>query len=113
MGFLLLPPNFDEHLVAYKDHGPTFHPDAGNSLDPTSAALANSIVRNGQIVVGSRRTIRKRDIVLTTKWIVPPDADSLAAAASASRRFGEFAGLPVRLELPLPRSDLLWSGSVR
>lgn len=93
---LHLLPNFDEHLVAYKDHGPTFHPYAGNSLDPTSAAaLANSIVRNGQIVGGWRRTIRKNDVLLTTNWSVPPDAASPAAAEVAATRFGAFVGLPV------------------
>lgn len=50
-----LLPNFDEHLVAYWDHGPSIDPALSATLDPNRLLfVSHTVVRDG-LVVGTWR----------------------------------------------------------
>ncbi|HLJ55578.1 MAG TPA: winged helix DNA-binding domain-containing protein [Chthonomonadaceae bacterium] len=91
-----LLPNFDEHLVAYKDHGPTFDAELSGRRDPRDGALmANRIALNGKIAGRWRRTIKSNEALIETKTFVPLEPPAEAALEAACARYGEYVGLPV------------------
>src|SRR5690606_12086020 len=50
---LHLLPNYDEHIVAYRDHGPSLDPRAPHALAGWGTALtAHQVVRDGLVVGG-------------------------------------------------------------
>ncbi len=93
-----LLPNYDEHVVAYKDHRASFDSAVYNNLDPTNAALlAHIIILNGLVIGGWRRTIQKKEITITPNLIVSLNESEQAALKSAVEAYGQFMGLPVTL----------------
>lgn len=89
-----LLPNYDEHVVAYKDHGPTLDP-ALRALPHGDALDLHLVVRDGLVVGGWRRTVAARQATVETELLVDltgPERDALGAAAEA---FGRALGVPV------------------
>lgn len=97
---LHLLPNYDEHVVAYKDHSASFDATVFKNLAPDSSALLNYItVLDGLVIGGWRRTIEKKQISITTKLLIPLNEVEQAALRSAAEDFARFMGLPVDLEI--------------
>lgn len=95
---LHLLPNYDEHLVAYKDHRASFDPEVFQNLDPYSGALmGNIVVLKGQVIGGWRRTLTKKEAVLTTSLLVPINTEERAALHAAAERYGRFLDVSVSL----------------
>jgi len=93
-----LLPNYDEHLVAYKDHGPSFDPAVFRQLDAGDDALmAHIVVVDGLVVGGWRRSVRRNDVVVTTNLLVGLDGAEQAGLEAAAEDYGRFLGLPVSL----------------
>jgi hypothetical protein len=93
-----LLPNYDEHLIAYKDHGPSFDAEVLKTLDPQADVLmAHIIVMNGHVIGGWRRTLKKNEAIITTKLLVPLSRSERAALEAAAVRYGQFMGMPVTL----------------
>ena len=96
---LHLLPNYDEHVVAYRDHGPSLDPQAPGALAGWGTALtAHLVVRDGLVVGGWRRTVEKRNVTVTTDLLAPLDEAERAALEAAANAYGRFLGLPVRVE---------------
>jgi hypothetical protein len=94
-----LLPNYDEHVVAYKDHRHTLDPAARESLRtridrPLDAHL---VARNGLIIGGWRRTREQRSISVTIDLLVALRAPERAALKQASANYSRFIGSPVVL----------------
>ena len=93
-----LLPSYDEYLVAYKDHTPSFDPSLRQSLQPNTAALqAHIIVLNGHVIGGWRRTIQKKAVTITTDLLIQLGEAEQAALKSAAERYSRFMELPVTL----------------
>jgi hypothetical protein len=90
-----LLPNYDEYLIAYKDHSPTL--DAALLSHAGDAFMAHIIVLDGHIVGGWRRTLRKNEITIITNLLVGFDKAVQTALQLAAERYSRFVGLPVRL----------------
>ena len=94
-----LLPNYDEYLIAYRDHSAslTTPPSMG------SAALYDMLARhivvlNGRVIGGWRSTIRKNEVSIETKLLTPltgVQADGLRAAAG---RYSRFLSMPVTVQ---------------
>lgn len=89
-----LLPNYDEYLISYKDYSPIFS-DEVKKLDKPfgNALLAHLIVRDGKVIGGWRRELKKTEVVIKTDLLVSLnelDKTNLAAAAS---RYSKFLGL--------------------
>jgi hypothetical protein len=91
---LHLLPNFDEHIVAYKDRHASFDPRIAASR---SQALASpGIVLNGQLIGGWRRTLERDAVCIEAKPLVPLTRAERAQLREAGDDYGRFLGVSVR-----------------
>ena len=98
-----LLPNFDEHLIAYKERRPTFDPARFDITPPATAFNGHVVVFDGQVVGGWRRTINgKRLSVDVALYVSPPDErrTALLDAAEQLRRFMGCSSVTVGIEAP-------------
>ncbi len=93
-----LLPNYDEHVVAYKDHRPSLDPGAPRALEGWGNALtAHLVVRNGLVVGGWRRSLEKSRVAITTDVLIALDDSERDDLKAAAEGYGRFVGLPVTL----------------
>jgi Winged helix DNA-binding domain len=93
-----LLPNYDEHVVAYKDHSASFSPEVWQNLEPGSASLlAHIVVRDGLVIGGWKRIIQKKEAVISPNLLVTLSETEQTAFAQAVEAYGRFIGLPARL----------------
>lgn len=92
--------NYDEHVVAYRDHGPSCDPAALAALHARAdgALDAHLVVLNGLVVGGWRRTVERKRVVVRLNLLVGLDRRQRAALAGAAEDDGRFLGLPVVVE---------------
>ena len=91
-----LLPNYDEHVVAYRDHGPSCHPAARHALNVRGGPLdAHFVTVDGLIVGGWRRKVEAKRVVVTTNLLVALRGPERAALDRAFEDYGQFLGLPV------------------
>jgi hypothetical protein len=94
-----LLPNYDEHVVAYRDHGPSLDPHTPNALDGWGNALtAHIVVRNGLVVGGWRRTVEAERIAARFDVRIPFKRTETAALKRALGDYARFMGKPVEIE---------------
>lgn len=99
-GVVRLLPNYDELTVAYRDHGPSLHPDLpAAGWNASGDLLANVIALDGLVVGKWRRTIGKREVLVEAKPLVPLDAAAREALEAEAARYGTFLGLEAALRL--------------
>jgi hypothetical protein len=93
-----LLPNYDEHLIAYKDRGAL--PDALRSLIwPAEDAFAHYLVVDGQLVGTWRRSLGTNKAVIDVRTSRPLKRDEKKALAAEAVRYGRFMSMPVTLSL--------------
>ncbi len=98
-----LLPNYDEHLVAYRDRSATFDAARLPDLDAKDPALlANSVVLNGHVIGGWRRTVQRGEIVIEASLRIALDQVQTAALHAAADTYGRFMGKPVALVIAPP-----------
>lgn len=91
-------PNYDEHLIAYKDYRPAFDPDVYESLEPNDyRMLAHLMTRDGKVVGGWKRTIARKRVDIQANLVTSLSDVDMASAQDSARHYGEFLGLPVDL----------------
>ena len=89
-----LLPNYDESLVAYKDHAPSMAP--GLPV-PTTMLMNHVVVRNGQVIGGWRRLSGKNKTTVQVKTPIPLTKPEFQALRDAAANFEVFLGHPVEL----------------
>lgn len=90
-----LLPNYDEYLISYKDYSPIFSNEVKKLHKPFgNALLAHLIVRDGKIIGGWRREIKKKEVIIKTELFVQISKSDKLALGAAADQFGEFLGLP-------------------
>jgi hypothetical protein len=93
-----LLPNYDEALVAYKDHGPSLHPALPDDRALLDRVLARHIVTvGGRVVGGWRNADDGGQLVVEVQLLASLAATHDRALQSAARRYGRFLGSPVSL----------------
>ncbi len=95
-----LLPNYDEHVVAYRDHATSCHPAALDALyDRREGGLdAHLVALGGMVVGGWRRSVQKAVVAVRLNLLVPLNAHERAALARAADAYGRFMGLRVVVE---------------
>ena len=87
-----LLPAWDEYTVAYKDRGAVldtaYEKDAGYGLSPV-------IILDGKVVGTWKRMLGKKSVAVTLNPFSSIDETGRSAFTRATRRYGEFFGLPV------------------
>lgn len=97
-----LLPNYDEHIVAYRDHGPSLDPGAPDALTGWgTAATTHQIVRDGLVVGGWRRELHRGRVAIEAVLHTPLRPAEQAALEAAATTFGRFLGLDSQLTVRL------------
>lgn len=98
-----LLPNYDEHIVAYRDHTPSFDIRVLPSRGPYGDALtAHIITLDGHVIGGWRRTISRSGVTIAPTPLLPLTAQQRSALESAASAYGAFLSLPAGLTPPKP-----------
>jgi len=93
-----LLPNYDEHLVAYRDHNPSFNPTLLRPEGVHQEALVVHIVTlNGFVVGGWRRTITADRVIVETNLLKDLTLAEKKALERSASDYGRFMGLPVTI----------------
>jgi hypothetical protein len=95
-----LLPNYDEHVVAYRDHAPSLDPATREALrtrgnEPLAVHL---IARDGLVVGRWKRALERTRAVVTTQLLTPLKHPEKGALMQAAAAFGRFLGMPVQVE---------------
>lgn len=91
---VLLIPNYDEYLVAYKDREVVLNADNVSQLNRDGNPLfSNIILVNGEITGTWKRTIKKTDIIMEYTPFVPLSKTTQAGLDKEAARFKQFTGL--------------------
>jgi hypothetical protein len=92
-----LLPNYDEYLIAYKDHSHIFDAILLRENPITDTLMAHIIILNGQVIGGWRRTVQKNEIIIKTNLLVRLDNTEQSALKLAAEHYSQFMGMPVAL----------------
>jgi hypothetical protein len=95
-----LLPNYDELLIADKDHRPSFDPDVQKRIDSNSDVLfAHILTIDGLVSGGWSRTIGLKAIDVSVRLLRPLEDHERRALDAAEVRFSAFMEIPVRLTI--------------
>jgi hypothetical protein len=100
-----LLPNYDEYLVAHRDHSATFDP----SLLPDRASIESALgghilVVHGRVLGGWRRTVDRNEVMVEARPLARLDASEADALQTAVEGYGHFVGMPAALLIRPPPS---------
>ncbi len=91
-----LLPNYDEHVVAYRDHNPSLDPRTPDALRGWGNALtAHLICLNGLVVGGWRRDVVSDHVAVRLALPIRLTAGENTALERALKGYGAFMELPV------------------
>ncbi|WP_437826344.1 winged helix DNA-binding domain-containing protein [Sorangium sp. So ce1153] len=90
-----LLPNYDEYVIAYKDHSATLDPAL--SSRGGDALMAHLVVLDGRVVGGWRRAIQRKAGTVTMNLPLRLKKSEKAALQRAVERYGRFLGVPVAI----------------
>ncbi len=92
-------PNYDEYIVGYTDRSAIFDASHAKNLDARHNPLFNyTIISDGRIIGTWKRTLGKESVSIAPSTFLEPSKSESTGIARASKRFGEFLGLPVELD---------------
>jgi hypothetical protein len=92
-----LVPNYDEYLVGYADRSAHVAADAIPAPPTRMGLLANSVVVDGHVVGGWRRTATGDAVVVTATLPAALSRAEHAGLERACERYGRFLGRPAAL----------------
>jgi len=92
-----LLPNYDEYLIAYKDHSHIFDAILLRENPSTDTLMAHIMILNGQVIGGWRRTVQKNEIMIKTNLLFRLDKTEQSALKLAAEHYSQFMGMPVAL----------------
>jgi hypothetical protein len=98
-----LLPNYDEYLVAYKDHSPAFDPSLFTDASAVDGVLAGHIlVVDGRVMGGWRRLIDKGLVTVEVEPLAPLGGAQEEALQAEVERYAGFIGMPASLAFRRP-----------
>jgi Winged helix DNA-binding domain len=93
-----LLPNYDEHVIAYKDHAATLDPALRARLSRAQGVLANHLVAlDGRVIGGWRRTFEQGHAVLSPTLLTPLTGPQRTALQTAATHYAHYLRLPTRI----------------
>ena len=98
-----LLPNYDEYLIAYRDHTPAFDPSLFTDASAVDRVLAGHIlVIDGRVMGGWRRLIEKGRVTVEVEPLAPLGAAQEEALQAEVERYAGFIGMPASLAFRQP-----------
>lgn len=89
-----LLPGFDEYILGYRDRRAILDVLKEKQPVPKNGTLSPTIMIDGRIAGIWKRTLEKGTVVIKSNPFTPFTAAESNAYATASRRYGEFLGMP-------------------
>ncbi len=96
---VLLLPNYDEYLVAYRDREPPDPALLAATIRPDALLAAHTIVLKGRLAGGWRRALTEGAVDIEAKLAVPLGASGARALQSAAKRYAAFCGRGTKVTL--------------
>lgn len=93
-----LLPGFDEFFLGYSDRSDFVQPEQEKVISGVNAVFAYTMVLDGQVIGTWKRTFRRGAVEIALSPFTPLPASTLEAFAAPAQRYGEFLGMPVRLQ---------------
>lgn len=93
-----LLPNYDEYVVSYRDHGPTFDAALLGERWVGAVFAAHVVTRDGLAIGGWRRELVRDAVVVRPNLLVDLGPEDAAALGRAATAYGRFLGLAARVE---------------
>lgn len=91
---VMLLPNYDEYLIAYKDRALAVDADrVANIAARTNGAFANHLIVDGRLAGGWSRRIAANSVTIDVAPYKKLTAPQTRALANAAEQYGEFLGL--------------------
>jgi hypothetical protein len=91
-----LLPNYDELLIAYRDHAANWDPAVPKKLDPWDDRLnVHIIARNGRVVGGWRRIDHGKSLAIGAQLLAPLTESERVSMRQAADELSRFLGIPV------------------
>jgi hypothetical protein len=88
-----LLPNYDEYLIAYKERSTSSHPLLKGRLKAgDSPVTAHLVVRDGYVIGGWRRALKKNEVTISVNLLLPISAAERKALLVECNRYAAFLG---------------------
>jgi hypothetical protein len=98
--FAHLLPNYDEHLIAYKDRGPVAGPSQRDGRSPRgSDVFTHGLLIDGRLAGSWTKTPGRDGIRIDVAPYGRPTPADRRALGAAAGRYGRFLGLAVEVEV--------------
>ncbi len=95
---LHLLPNYDELLVAYRDHDPSLDPRLPSDRSLLTKVLYRHVIAaNGLVVGGWRTSVVKGAVTIEARPLVPLSDIETKALYAAAERYGRFVRMSARI----------------
>lgn len=97
---VMLLPNYDEYLIAYKDRALVVDADrAANIAARTNGAFANHLIVDGRLAGGWSRKIGGNSVTIEVAPYKKLTPQQTRALGNAAELYGEFLGLPANVSV--------------
>jgi hypothetical protein len=94
-----LLPNYDEHIVAYRDHQPSLDPGAPDALKGWGNGSTTHVVIRDGIAIGGWKRTADGDAPVARMYIRMPINDAeRRAVGRAAAAYADFLGLPISVK---------------
>jgi hypothetical protein len=95
-----LLPNYDEYFIGFRDRS-AIGQRLGHvsSVTGGDARITHVVVVDGQLVGGWRRSLSGKEAVVRAELQAKLTAAEVSRVRAAARRYGDFLGMPVRLDV--------------
>jgi hypothetical protein len=91
---LYLLPGFDEYLLGYTDRSAALDPQYARKVHPGGNGMFSpTIVINGRVAGVWRRTLKKKEVVITASLFAALNEAEHQALAAAADQYGKYLGL--------------------
>jgi hypothetical protein len=96
--FFHLLPNYDEYLIAYKDHTGLLDKKIGAYSAAVYSILSRHIIcMNGKVIGGWKGMVKKNEMIIKTKIPIKLSSDQRDALKNATEKYSRFLGMKVRI----------------
>lgn len=92
-----LIPGFDEYFIAYTDRSDVLDKDYAKQLNQGGGMVNGTVVINGKMVGGWRRTFKSKKVVVTITLFEKITAQQQKTLQEQVNRFGSYLAMPVEL----------------
>ena len=98
-----LLPNYDEYFIGFRDRSALQGRVAASKIDvPAGVFLTHVVVVDGELVGGWKRSVVGGTVIVEVRLVVDVPRRAMSQVHAQVKRYGEFLGMPVEVEIVHP-----------